>query len=349
MDSSPSMCTAERLESTSQCEPIHHSPSIAPPTAQPLDLPPMTTLSNTHQQPQHAVYINPNWTKKRKLKVTTSEMERLLAENTYLRQQLNASNTHCTMAMSKIGELKRKLNVKEGWKKKSTTVNIGARWITSGEGLAQFDVNIKAQKEKKENEASAKAAQEQAAATRQRKREARGPTDEFKGSLSAMRKDNLVELATTLELSVMDGNGKPITGKMLVINIKEHFEVHPEKKGWSRFRGLFSSHGANQRHPDGGPSVSFSQEQENAPMHPNSLPTQSLPYTHHFSGPSIQAPPSSCTFGMPIHQNLQPVALPGPKTYTFPHFVHSPSLQLPPTQNYHYLYTSNQSTPPSST
>ena len=62
------------------------------------------------------------------------------------------------MAMSKVGELKRKLNVKEGRKKKSTTVDLGACWITSGEGLTQFDANIKAQKERKEKEALAKAA-----------------------------------------------------------------------------------------------------------------------------------------------------------------------------------------------
>lgn len=243
------------------------------------------------------------------------------------------------MAMSKVGELKRKLNVKEGRKKKSVTVDLGARWITSGEGLVQFDANIKAQKEKKEKEALAKAAREQAAATRQREREARGPTDEFKGSLSAMRKDDLVELATALELSLVDGNGKPLAGKILVVNIKEHFEAHPEKKGWSRFRGLFGGRGANQRRPDGGPSTSSSQrsqEQENVPMQPNpssSLPTQSIPYTYQFAGPSMQATPSSRTFGMPINQNLHPFALPGPETYPSTHFVHTPSLQPPPTQN----------------
>jgi hypothetical protein len=56
--------------------------------------------------------------------------------------------------------------------------------------------------------------------TRQREREARGPTDKFKGLSSAMCKDNLMELATAL------------VGKILVVNIKEHFKAHPEKKGW---------------------------------------------------------------------------------------------------------------------
>jgi hypothetical protein len=165
MDPTPSTCTVERLESTSQCKPIHHLPSVAGPATQPLDPPPMPTLSNTHQRPQQAVYINPNWTKKRKLEVTTSEMEWLLAEIAHLREQLNASNTHCTMAMLKARELKRKLNVKEGQKKKSMTVDLGAHWTTSGEGLVQFDANIKAQKEKKAKEALAKAVQEQAAVT----------------------------------------------------------------------------------------------------------------------------------------------------------------------------------------
>jgi len=170
-----------------------------------------------------------------------------------------------------------------------------------------------------------------------------------------MCKDDLVELATALELSLTDSSGKPLAARILVVNIKEHFEAHPEKKGWSRFCGLFGGCGANQQCPDGAPSTSSSQqsqEQENVPMQPNSsssLPTQPFPYTHHFAGPSMQATPSSCTFGMPINQNLHPFALPGPETYTFTHFVHSPSLQPPPTQNYPYLYTSNQPTPSSHT
>jgi len=152
-----------------------------------------------------------------------------------------------------------------------------------------------------------------------------------------------VELATALELSLADGNGKLLAGRTLVVNIKEHFEAHPEKKGWSRFRGLFGGRGANQQHPDGGPSTSLSQqsqEQENVPMQLDtlsSLPTQSFLYTHYLAGPPMQATPSSHTFGMPINQNLHPFAPPRPETYTFTHFVHSPSLQPPPTQSYHYI------------
>jgi len=44
---------------------------------------------------------------------------------------------------------------------------------------------------------------------------------------------DLMELATALELSLADGNGKPLAGRTLVVNIKEHFEAHLEKKGWS--------------------------------------------------------------------------------------------------------------------
>jgi len=68
-----------------------------------------------------------------------------------------------------------------------------------------------------------------------------------------MRKDNLMELATALELSLTDGSGKPLAARILVVNIKEHFEAHLEKKGWLRFRGLFGGRGANQRRPDGAP------------------------------------------------------------------------------------------------
>jgi len=44
-----------------------------------------------------------------------------------------------------------------------------------------------------------------------------------------------VELATALELSLADGNGKPFAGRTLVVNIKEHFEAHLEKKAGHDF------------------------------------------------------------------------------------------------------------------
>ena len=40
-----------------------------------------------------------------------------------------------------------------------------------------------------------------------------------------MHKDDLVELATALELSLTDGSGKPLAARILVVNIKEHFEA----------------------------------------------------------------------------------------------------------------------------
>jgi hypothetical protein len=59
------------------------------------------------------------------------------------------STTHCAVVMVKISDLKQKLNVKEGWKSKLTMVDLGACWITSGDGLVQFDAHIAVQKEKK--------------------------------------------------------------------------------------------------------------------------------------------------------------------------------------------------------
>jgi hypothetical protein len=137
------------------------------------------------------------------------------------------------MAMAKIGDLKWKLNAKENRKSKLTTVDLGAHWITSGDGLAQFDAHITAQKEKKRKEAEAKLAQEETAAIRQQERETRGPTDEFKGSLSSMRKDDLKDIATALELPLTDVNGKQFSAKVLMADIKAHFEIHPEKKTWT--------------------------------------------------------------------------------------------------------------------
>lgn len=120
------------------------------------DLPPAPILSTSHQQPQDVVYINPHWTKRRKLEVTTADRDQLLEENARLRQQLDTSTTHCAMAMAKIGDLKWKLNAKENWKSKLTMVDLGACWITSGDGLVQFDAHITVQKEKKQKEAEVK-------------------------------------------------------------------------------------------------------------------------------------------------------------------------------------------------
>ena len=278
---------AEMVEPSSpEREEISHSPSTSM-SVTAINLPPAPVLTTSHRQAQEVAYINPNWTKRRKLEVTMADRDRLLEENARLRQQLDASTTHCAMAMAKIGDLKRKLNAKENRKSKSTTVDLGARWITSGDGLAQFDAHIAAQKEKKRKEAEAKLAREEAAAVRQREREARGPTDEFRGSLSTMRKDDLKEIATALELPLTDANGKQFSAKVLMADIKAHFETHPEKKTWTRFRGLFAGRGGQLR-SDGGPQTAppqQSHERENVcPLQPPSFPS----HVNHFAGPSAQ-------------------------------------------------------------
>jgi hypothetical protein len=199
------------------------------------DLLPAPILSTSHQQPQEVAYINLNLTKRRKLEVMMANRAWLLEENARLRQQLNMSTTHCSMVMVKISDLKQKLNVKEGWKSKLTMVDLGACWITSGDGLVQFDAHIAVQKEKKWKEAEAKLVWEKAAATRQQEREARGLTDEFKGSLPTMQKDDLKEIATTLELPLMDGNGRPFLVEVLMADIRQFVWSHgepPMAKSW---------------------------------------------------------------------------------------------------------------------
>ena len=67
--------------------------------------------------------------------------------------------------------------------------------------------------------------------------------DDFRGLLSTMQKDNLKEIATALELPLTDANSKQFSAKVLMADIKAHFETHPEKKTWMRFRGLFAGCG----------------------------------------------------------------------------------------------------------
>ena len=149
---SPTPALSIRAEVVEPSSPEREEISRSPSTSMcvtAIDLLPAPVLTTSHRQAQEVAYINPNWTKRRKLEVTMADRAWLLEENASLRQQLDASTTHCAMAMVKIGDLKQKLNTKENWKSKSTTVDLGAHWITSGDGLVQFDAHIAVQKEKK--------------------------------------------------------------------------------------------------------------------------------------------------------------------------------------------------------
>ena len=48
-----------------------------------------------------------------------------------------------------------------------------------------------------------------------------------------MQKDDLKDIATVLELPLTDANGKQFSAKVLMADIKAHFETHPKKKTWT--------------------------------------------------------------------------------------------------------------------
>ncbi|KAG1818863.1 hypothetical protein EV424DRAFT_1323615 [Suillus variegatus] len=148
--------------------------------------------------------------------------------------KIRAAEAHCTMALSEVDAMKKKLNSHTG-KKKTCALNINAHWLTSAQGLKECEEQEMAKEAtwKKKEEAQERAAARKAA---QQAAHAQGATSTcFTGSLSTKNKDDLIGIAGALQIST--AGIKP----ELLRTIKEHFESHPEVKNNECFSGLFAS------------------------------------------------------------------------------------------------------------
>jgi len=142
-----------------------------------------------------------------------------------------------------LSEEKRRANAWSTWKMTLTTAALNSQCLTSGKGLKQFDAKIVMKKVKKQKEADVKTQQEVTKAAKQVEWTVCGPTQAFSGVLSSKNKDDLVEIADTLGLSLTSENGKHYMNTELVSAIREHLTAHPELEDSAHFASLFSGWG----------------------------------------------------------------------------------------------------------
>lgn len=217
----------------------HHqmpqSPSPYPPA--PVELPDIAVEDLHRRRNPEPFELDPELTQPLQLSQALAEIQRLAERVRQVENKLDETTTHCAMAVGEIANLKGIINAKNQRKTRSTTAALNSRWITSGDGLVEFNQQIAAQKNKKEKLAEAKRRREVLVATKRAERDARGPTLAFRGSLTPKTKDDLLEIITALVIPMEAG--KKFKKEELIDIIQTHLNTHPMLKDNPRFAGLF--------------------------------------------------------------------------------------------------------------
>ncbi|KAI6116656.1 hypothetical protein EDD16DRAFT_1708315 [Pisolithus croceorrhizus] len=134
--------------------------------------------------------------------------------------ELEAAKAHCAIALSQIRALNKRLNVK-----RSQARTINACWLTSVEGLQEWEAQDKVREEKKQKKAE-------------------GEGIWFSGAISTKSKDDLLDIAHHL---MIESTGVKAD---LLKAIQNHFETHQHLKTDPWFEGLFNGHSCTAvKHP----------------------------------------------------------------------------------------------------
>ncbi|PPQ81111.1 hypothetical protein CVT25_014795, partial [Psilocybe cyanescens] len=219
-------------------------PQMSPTQAE-LPFPiPVLNDDHRHQSP-HPVLFKPGMSKSARLEVAIDEIAALRAENKRLKEELDRSNTHCAMASDRIGDYHKRYNGRGQKAGKSTKLDLGSRWTTSGPGRVQFEVQLAEKKAKKAKKEEAQKKKEIAQAQKQAERLIKGPTLAFSGALSSKSKDDILKIVTALVIPLT--SSKKYTKNDYIAEIKAHLDAHADElKSNPRFAGLYGGRGQRQ-------------------------------------------------------------------------------------------------------
>ncbi|KAF6763326.1 hypothetical protein DFP72DRAFT_956785, partial [Ephemerocybe angulata] len=133
------------------------------------------TAPDTHRKrPSHdAMPFKDHWTDERKLRAAMGEIKRLKHELRSAEGTIDSMASNCALAAHKLNKVQMRLNKKRG-KKKSETVSLGSRLLTSGEGRVAFEKELEEKRKKAEKKREAEERKRAAAAAKVAQREARG-------------------------------------------------------------------------------------------------------------------------------------------------------------------------------
>ncbi|KAG6855153.1 hypothetical protein H0H87_007572, partial [Tephrocybe sp. NHM501043] len=230
-------------------EALAHGSNFPSPTLSLAKLP-ILTLPSFHQWCHHQApfELDPEMPPFLQLAQAMLRIQTLEGQVRDLKNKVNQTVTHCTMASKQIGKLKKIINAKNTWKPRGTMVTLKSCWIMSSKDLVEFNKQLAAQKAKKKKQAEAKSKWKALMAKKQAERDARGPTQVFQGFLGPKNKDNLMEIITALVISMEAG--KKFRKDELVGLIQVHLDAHSELKEHPCFAGLFGGGQQQQGHAE---------------------------------------------------------------------------------------------------
>jgi hypothetical protein len=220
----------------------------------------------------------------------------LFARIQRLENEVHTMRAHVGMVEFQLAEQKRKLNERDGRVSKRRKLNVEARVLTSAEGK-----RLAAEKDAER----ARKAQSKADGA-QRRKEKENCRDETRrnwdhsaaltGLLSAKNKDDLMDIAWSLNLS------EEGTKAQLLERMTKHFDTHPEQRDSAKYSGLFARAPRGRRTaataaplPNDTPQPSTSHipsssALQSLPLHPNGAPYHpNFGYSFPFPPPPIQA------------------------------------------------------------
>ncbi|KAH9936106.1 uncharacterized protein B0H18DRAFT_972204 [Fomitopsis serialis] len=333
----------------------------APPPRSPTPLSP--TIAQREQQTNAKVApllvkaYDKRLSQERRFKALEAVVGILSEENSGLYSELGETRTHCDMARMESDDLQKKLNAKTARASQGKKRNLvtDSRTFTSGEGLAAWREQEEQRKAKEQEKTAAKARQAQKLADREVQRQQREQSGVFSGSLSSKLRDELLDIATALDIPV-EGKKKP----ELLESIRNHFTANPELKEQPRFCGIFrgrkrTAAAAELDEPVDQPAATRRQVDTSASMSSSSTlspraitPTSISPTLPNIPPPGIVFPPHAMSMpsiaqpSAPFSENgpWQPAA--GPSTLNFAqmrpdseHLVASPTGTI--SGHYHYI------------